>query len=224
VPGLHQYNNEKYCLFAGKLGRNVYFYTELTEENEFVVSDLEKVSATTFFPKLFEKQKYDLKIWKNQNFVLTLGGGDIAKDYYLISQGGISGESVLLEGEEVKYKIQRGYNIFGITESNDISFLLNVDLCTDPRAFENSPTLSELIDQNQPRFKGYLVSIHDSAYCRQSEYPPRYARLSRTEWRKIAFREPYIALLDADKQFVGEYGGKRDSSIKLHLKTISANQ
>lgn len=224
VPGSHQAEYKNYCLFAGKLGRNVYFYTQLVEKTEYAISDIAQVANTNYSPSLYIKQKQNIKTWKDKNPSVALGTGDFSRDYYVISQGGVKGKSQLLEGDSASYQIERGFNVFGITDNNDISFLYNADLCTDPSAFSNSPTLSETIDLNQAHFKNYIVSVHDSAYCQQSEYPPQFAKMGRSKWRKIAFREPYIAILDKNKQFIAEYGGKRNSSIRLHLKAHSHRQ
>ncbi|MFK8042490.1 sulfatase-like hydrolase/transferase [Congregibacter sp.] len=216
------------CFFAGRTeGRRV-LAGVVTDTEELDAGDLRSISGgfTTEDQNKQRRQRLatlaeygvaDLRQSSIQTSLLNLGA-----KLNVRSSGGPKSRS-LLETASHKDIMERGIQLFALTDSGTAELIAHYDLCqknsspsktpreiiqsrsTDSGSTDSGSTDSGSTDSGSTHIEStenagsaYLLVAHDSPTCGAS-LKPLLGGLPLTDWKDLGFRQPYVALFSPDK-------------------------
>ena len=136
-------------------------------------------------------------------------------DYLIASVGGLAGGSSLTNTKtgESTY-LSRGLTLLGLNATGTPIQIRHLDTCGKPLDQLTSLDYSfqKDIDLLASTFGAFAVVAHDSAVCVPADFKRLFARSGLTEWDKIGFRTPYVAIISGSGK-VKEFFGQTETTI-----------
>lgn len=194
----------QFCLFAGRVAHRSGLAMPLCEATQFSGAALAAMSYGGSRMSAPESEAWRgrlerlLKTAATDRFALAEHLLESVGPWEVRSSGFGSGASALktLAAGQVANRLvtKRGLTVFALDEGREPLELARFDPCAKPAA---DPTpLVDLRASRDPHSRPLLVLAHDSAFCGNRELLERFfAGSGLSEWQKLSFRQPYVALL-----------------------------
>lgn len=128
---------------------------------------------------------------------------------------------------EARVDLARGITVLGLRPGAVPVTLWHLDTCADDAiavaAAAPYRTIAEVFRAHAGFFGGYAVVVHDSAVCDAPvDLHMLFAHTAFTAWPAIAFRTPYVGLVDAGGK-VHEFSGPPETSLTIEARDLVAS-
>jgi phosphoglycerol transferase len=219
-------STDQWCLLAGRLGDASPLVKEVTDRQHVSRDALaEAISSSSLDEERLATQRHRLEVVVDYGSLLHeahLAGDPWPAPVVMRSSGYGSPKdsAVWRQGLEQgsPRRLSRGVSLFGLGQEGS-ELVAHTDICVLEQADDDAEALAPLLDQNAEEYAGFAVVIHDSAFCESREaLAPLFAGSQLEEWRSLAFRQPYVALLQADGEVVAEYLGEPGGMVSLRVR------
>lgn len=137
---------------------------------------------------------------------------DLTGDFIIRSAGGIRQGKTIIENNLVS--ANRGLTLYGVLESGPAIPIQYLDTCGSSLESLTSRGYSFQSDISRLGgvFGAFIIVAHDSAVCVTRDLASLFLNTGLTQFSKIGFRTPYIAVISGANQ-VREYVGDTDQIL-----------
>ena len=133
-------------------------------------------------------------------------------DLSMTSCGYDSCRSHIAAGRGLRLFPERGLSIYGHYENGQLIYMGNIDHCANKKAYVDSPTLKELIDQQDTKPKSVFLLSDDTVVCDYNKLSGIDDWVKGFDLRKlksIKFRQTYVGIIDVDSGKTSELRDKK---------------